>query len=237
MKLGPLVPGPTGRAVLGGGLVALAVLAAILGLAPTGSRDVRYVTARVALPAGTSLSVGDLTTVAMSLAPAASAYGFVNPSEVVGRRLVVPVAAGEPIFRGDLSTPSGASDSGSGRELSIPVDIATADDGHIHPGNWIDILATATGSGQPDTSVIAPEVPVLAIGPDPGGDPTKEVVTVSVATTSEAVAIAQAVAADQILLVLTPSPDSSPASSPDSSTVPSRSAATNRPTAASRSTS
>ena len=118
------------------------------------------------------------------------AGGFNAPQPLVGRVVLYPLAAGEPILERQLSTPG----AGNGlvvkipdgmRALSLKTDEVVGVAGFILPGTHVDVLCTLHPTNEPDplTTTVLQDVTVLAIGqktePDPEGKPTTaSVVTV-----------------------------------------------------------
>jgi len=108
---------------------------------------------------------------------------------VVGRPLIYPLGAGEPVLERDLAVAG----SGIGLSVKVPPGMrATAVRsneivgvaGFLFPGSHVDVLATVTLPGAPGavTQTVLQDVEVLAAGqtiePDPQGKPQ----TVSVVT-------------------------------------------------------
>jgi pilus assembly protein CpaB len=102
----------------------------------------------------------------------APAGAFANPSEVVGRGLIVPVVANEPILSAKLAS----KEAGAGlppvipegmRAVSVRVNEVIGVAGYVLPGTRVDVVATAspTSSQQDMTSkVVLSNVQVLTAG-------------------------------------------------------------------------
>ena len=113
-----------------------------------------------------------------------------DPSEVVGRGLLTPVSANEPL----LSTKLARKEAGGGlaitipegsRAMSVKVDDVISVAGFVVPGSRVDVLATldqAARLSEPTTRVILQNVPVAAADQQVQKDPQGEPVTVSVVT-------------------------------------------------------
>lgn len=116
-------------------------------------------------------------------ASAPLAGALTRASDVVGRVVLYPLAAGEPIQDGQLA-PAG---SGVGlgtripsgmRAMSLRSDEVVGVAGFLSPGTRVDVLVTYTtpDSASPLTSIVLQNVEVLAIGqklePDPKGKAT-----------------------------------------------------------------
>jgi pilus assembly protein CpaB len=97
---------------------------------------------------------------------------FSDPSSLVGRVLIYPVKANEPIFESRLA-PMDVKMGGVAavitlkkRAVAVKVDKVIGVSGYIHPGNRVDVLMTL-GTGKtyaPVTKTILENVLVLAVG-------------------------------------------------------------------------
>lgn len=143
------------------------------------------------LPSGITLAAKDVTMVdwPSSMLPAGN---YAKMEEVVGKPLLYPLGAKEPILKRNL----GVEGSGIGLAGKIPEGMrATAVRsneisgvaGFLYPGSHVDVLATFTvpGGNQPMTQTVLQDVEVLTAGqttePDPQGKPqTVNVVTLLV---------------------------------------------------------
>jgi pilus assembly protein CpaB len=115
--------------------------------------------------------------------------GFTKVDDVVGRSVIYPVTAGQPILAQQLAAPG----SGIGltvkipegmRAVSVRSDEVVGVAGFLFPGSHVDILVTLRGdrSPTPSTQIVLQDVEVLTAGqniePDPQGKPqTVNVVT------------------------------------------------------------
>lgn len=108
---------------------------------------------------------------------------FTAPQPLVGRTVLYPLAAGEPILERQLSSPG----SGTGLTIKIPdgmraislrSDEIVGVAGFLLPGTRVDVLVTMHPANTPDpiTATVLQNVEVLATGqktePDPEGKPT-----------------------------------------------------------------
>lgn len=196
-------PLPSGRAVVGGFLVAAAavgIFAAYQGA--TASRRQRFVVAATALHMGQRLAASDLTTAPMDLTPTlSSTLAFRDPRALVGAVVVGPVRQGGLIQASDVV----AAGARRQRQLSFPVDAARALNGSLQSGDRVDVLATfGTGSGA-TTVVVASGVRVVDVATAKAGlasnGSSSQVLTVSVTNATQALALTQAVDAGQLLVV------------------------------------
>lgn len=111
------------------------------------------------------------------------AGAFTAPQPLIGRTVLYPLAAGEPILERQLSSAG----SGNGmtvkipdgmRALSIRTDEVVGVAGFLLPGTHVDVLVTLHPTNTPDplTTIVLQDAEVLATGqktePDPEGKPT-----------------------------------------------------------------
>ncbi len=118
--------------------------------------------------------------------------GFAKPEDLVGRTVLYPLSAGEPIIERHLA----AAGSGLGlstkipdgmRAISLKTDQVVGVAGFLLPGTHVDVLVTFRTTDQPNqvTSTVLQDAQVIAAGqktqPDPEGKPTTvDVVTLLV---------------------------------------------------------
>lgn len=149
---------------------------------------IRIVAAVDALPAGTPLASQNLKIVDWPASIPLSG-AFSKPEQVVGRSLIYPVSANQPLIQNDLAAPG----SGMGLSVKIPdgmraISIRSNDvvgvAGFLYPGSHVDVLLTyrPDNAASPLTQTILQDVSVLTAGqtlePDPKGKPqTVNVVT------------------------------------------------------------
>ncbi|GGH06309.1 hypothetical protein GCM10011586_23130 [Silvibacterium dinghuense] len=151
----------------------------------------QYYAAAHALDAGSVLAAADIKQIAwpnsMALVGA-----FVRPQDVIGRVVLFPVAAGQPLLESQLAAPG----SGAGlsnkippgmRALSLKSDQVVGVAGFLFPGTHVDVLVTYTmpSSAMPVTSTVLQDAEILTAGqkmePDPQGKPAPvDVVTLLV---------------------------------------------------------
>jgi pilus assembly protein CpaB len=152
---------------------------------------VQVVVAATDLPVGVNLSAKDLTTLDW-FGDTLPTGAFTKPEAVVGRPVLYPLAAKQPVLERDL----GVLGAGVGLAGKIPAGMrATAVKsneisgvaGFLYPGSHVDVLVTFTppGGNMPMTKTVLQNVQVLTAGqtiePDPQGRPhSVNVVTVLV---------------------------------------------------------
>jgi pilus assembly protein CpaB len=160
-------------AVLAGGGLAYGTYNAINGqpVKTVNAPTQPVVVAAADLALGTELKKEDLTVMNFPKGqmPAGS---FSNPSEVLGRGLIVPIVKNEPVLAAKLAS----KEAGAGlppvitegmRAVSVRVNEVIGVAGYVLPGTRVDVLATAspTASPQDTTSkVILSNVQVLTAG-------------------------------------------------------------------------
>lgn len=100
------------------------------------------------------------------------AGAFSNPSEIVGRGLIVPVVANEPILAAKLAS----KEAGSGlppvipegmRAVSVRVNEVVGVAGYVLPGSRVDVIATANPTNSPldaTSKVVLANVQVVTAG-------------------------------------------------------------------------
>jgi len=187
---------PSGRAVAGGLLIALASLGAYL--AATGSDGVpstTYVVARHDLVPGQELSPEDFELVAVDLAPAQARGTFRSLAALESAVARGPVPEGAFVTLADVAP---SSEAGAYRELSLSLPRARALDGALVAGDQVDVVATADGA----STVVVQHALVLAVSGDGGalggGD---VVVTLALDDPASALGAAHAGAAADVTLL------------------------------------
>ena len=193
---------PTGRAVVGGFLVALAALGTFAAYsASTAGPSTTYVVARRDIPIGTRLTANDLTTLPMELPDVvARDAAFANEGPLVGATTVGPVRRGELVQAGDVVKKR----SGAGElEVSFEVESSRALAGTLRPGERVDVLATFGAGADTYTVTVVRQARVLETGNDRGGlaSGDTDVISLAVPTPDDALALTHAVNAGKVTLV------------------------------------
>ena len=136
---------------------------------PTQTQPVVVASANLQL--GAELKEGDLTVVGFPKGKAPEGT-FAQPSEILGRGLIVPIVKNEPILAAKLAS----KEAGHGlppvipegmRAVSVRVDEVVGVAGYVLPGNRVDVLATANPTDKREditTKVILSNVQVLTSG-------------------------------------------------------------------------
>ena len=161
-------------AILAGGGLAYGTYNMVNNQAPAAAAATEtqpVVVASANLQLGAELKPGDLTVMAFPKGKAPEGT-FTQPSEIVGRGLIVPIVKNEPILAAKLAS----KEAGSGlppvipegmRAVSVRVDEVVGVAGYVLPGNRVDVLATANPSDRRadvTTKVILSNVQVLTAG-------------------------------------------------------------------------
>jgi Flp pilus assembly protein CpaB len=193
---------PSGRAVVGGLLVALAALAAFVAAkgndrGPTHS----YVVAAHDLVAGTRLDAADVRTVAMDLPDGVAGRAFTDLAAVTGRVTVSSLADGEliqvsTVVAGDAADPR--------YQLSVPVERSRALDGLVSAGELVDVMATYGTGGDGETLVVVRGAEVLRVDQGQRGALTSGndlIILLAVRTADDALAVTHAAQAGKVTLV------------------------------------
>lgn len=142
---------------------------------------VKVVTAKAALPPGHALTADDLALAPIAV-PTAPAGASVDVASLVGRVIVVPMLAGQPILDSHLAPPGSL----DGLQALVPDGMraisldATDSNGMLAlltPGSHVDVVTTTNGSNSNEPTVsriIAQNVRVLAVGQRLAGAPPHE---------------------------------------------------------------
>lgn len=154
---------PNGRSVVGGFLVAVAVLGVFAAYQDAQIGPVhRYVTVSRDVTAGTVLAAGDLELTAVDLPKVLSGRTFDQMQPLVGRIAVVPLARGELV---QVSAVADRAAADPRYQLSVPLEKGRALDGALVPGETVDVLVTYTGAGlgTGGTFVVARRAEVIRV--------------------------------------------------------------------------
>lgn len=221
-RLMPRTGLPGGRAALGGLLVALAALALFAALSQNGQRDqAAYVVATHTLPQGAIVQAGDLALRHGSVAGELRSRTVARADDAVGRVLLGPVSAGDPLLRHQLA-PGGAASVPP--QLSFAVGPERSLGGSLRAGDHLRVLVTYGQDQDAPTEVAAPDVEVLDVrqGSDAAlGSSSALIVTVAVPRDRDATALARASTAGKLTIVrLGAVPPSTAAPKTGASTVP-----------------
>jgi Flp pilus assembly protein CpaB len=187
---------PSGRAVVGGFLVAAAVVGVVaVATGGSGTPADAYAVVTVDVDAGEELGPGDLDLVPLDLPDEQRAVSYTDLSVLQGATALAPLAAGQLVQSSDVAKPPGGPGLAS---VSLPVEPARALDGDLRRGDRVDVIATSTEGGGPSTRTVtagALVIDVIEQGSGGLGGPTELSVELAVPPEDlEAVAEAGAVA-------------------------------------------
>ena len=187
---------PSGRAVVGGFLVAAAVVG-VVAVASGGSETPAdaYAVVTVDIDAGQVLRPDDLELVPVDLPDEQRAVSYTDLAVLDGATALAPLAAGQLVQSSDVAKPPGGPGLAS---VSLPVEPARALDGELRRGDRVDVIATSTEGGGPSTRTVTAGALVIDVTEQGGGGlggPTELSVELAVPPEDlEAVAEAGAVA-------------------------------------------
>lgn len=152
---------PSGRAVAGGLLVAVAaigIFAAWRGAAAGPSTS--YVVAARRLAVGTRLSIADLRVAKVELPASLRRHAFADRRALVGATVLGPLEGGELVQASNVT----AERDRPRQQVSFSIEASRALNGSIAPGERVDVLGTyGSGGGDSWTAVIASNVLVADI--------------------------------------------------------------------------
>lgn len=193
---------PGGRAVVGGFLIALAAVG-IFAAYTGATADTRqgYVVSRQDLPIGHRIESADLALLPMDLPPDLRSRAARDPSRLVGTVVIGPLAKGELIQASDVAPAGGEGDLGP--QVSFAIDSARALDGRLKVGELVDVVATYDAAGSGQTLVVSRGARVVERSKPTStlSDGGKEVITLSVPTRADILAVAHAANAGDVTLV------------------------------------
>lgn len=192
---------PTGRAVVGGFLVAVSALGIFTAYArATAAPTTSYVVARHDVAIGTQLAEDDLVALPMKLPEAvAGQAAFDRLSAVVGATTVGPIRKGELVQAGDLVRKRSGS---TELEVSFEIEPARALAGSLRPGESVDVLATFGAGADAYTVIVVQQARVLASASTRTALATgSDVISLAVASSEAALALTHAVNAGDVTLV------------------------------------
>jgi Flp pilus assembly protein CpaB len=202
---------PSGRAVLGGLLVAVAMVAAYVAASgATAGPAGRAVVADRRLPIGHRIEAEDLRLAAVDVPADAADRLFGSPEALVGARTTADLQPGDLILRSTVV--AGDDHAPDTRAFSFPVDRERAADGHLQPGERVDVLATFGTGDAAHTEVVASGVRLLDVeelGKATIGSSGKVVVTVALAADADVVRATQASQVASVTVILSPDGDGS----------------------------
>ncbi len=144
---------PSGRAVVGGFLVAAAVVGVVaVSTSGTGAPEDTYAVVTVDVDAGDVLGPEHLDLVPLDLPDAQRAVSYTDVAVLDGATALAPLTAGQLVQSSDVAKPPG----GPGlATVSLPVEPARALEGNLRRGDRVDVIATSTEGGAPSTRTVS----------------------------------------------------------------------------------
>ena len=197
-RRGRAVPG--GRAVLGGLLVAAAVVGLFWASTRAGAGPKQsFVVARHPIAPGTRLSADDLARLPLDLPPSVAGRAFHDPHTLAGATVIAPLAAGELVQASAVVAKASAPAS---REITFAVPRATLASS-LEEGERIDIVATYGSGADAFSTVVLRQAQVVGLdrGASRVGDQGDAAITVAVDDPSDTVALAHAVQLAKLTVV------------------------------------
>jgi hypothetical protein len=188
--------------VVGGFLIALAAVGIFAAYTGATADDRQgYLVSRQDLPIGHRIESADLATLAMDLPPELQRRAARDPSRLVGTVVIGPLAKGELIQASDVA-PVGE-EANTGPQVSFAIDSARALDGRLKVGEVVDVVATYDAAGSGQTLVVSRGARVVERSKPTStlSDGGKEVITLSVPTRTDILAVAHAANAGDVTLV------------------------------------
>ncbi|MEI7592191.1 MAG: hypothetical protein WCK41_03110 [Actinomycetes bacterium] len=193
---------PSSRAIFGGLLVATSIVLvfSLASGATRGPRNHLVVTTRP-LAVGHRIELGDVRDAVVDVPDELANRVFVDPASLVGAVTVAPFASDEIVSR---SAVVDHRETIGSYEFSFPVERERAVNGHLQPGEFIDIISTEGTGSTAETKFIAQHVRLLdteEAGKATIGSTGKVVVTVAFEQNGDVVATAHASQIAAITLV------------------------------------
>ena len=192
---------PSGRAVVGGLLIALAAVAVFAAALRGTNQDnqASFVVAARSLQAGSVIEPADLTTTSMRLPGSVSAGAYTSIAALEGRTLAVGIARGQLIEAPMLVAAGGARPV---RPVTLPVDASAL--GGLYAGEPVDVLQTGGGDASATVTVVLRGATLLALS-RPGSNlfsgPSTASVTLGVSTLQEVEAVVAAAHSGSLTIV------------------------------------
>jgi Flp pilus assembly protein CpaB len=162
----PRRPPTSGRAILGGLLVTVAVLGTFAAVrSSSAAPEQRYVVATRSVDVGERITRADLDVVALDLPSGVAAHAFTDVAALDGAVALAPLRAGSLVGASQVRTGPGVDGiDGPSQELSLRLPREQAVDGTLDRGEWVDVVATYGSGPEAVTHVIARDAAVTSIG-------------------------------------------------------------------------
>lgn len=144
---------PTGRAIVGGLLVALSVFGviALRRSADAPSSRTWLIACHAVAPARRAIGADDLALAAMDLHDLTQSAAFDDPADVIGQIAVNGLGEGELVQRGSIARTAAAP--GDERRVGLSLDPADALNGALVAGDRVDVVSVPSGEGAAEVIV------------------------------------------------------------------------------------
>lgn len=187
---------PSGRAVVGGLLLALSGLGTFTAWQQaSGTPDTSYVVTRRAIAPGQRIAADDVRLVALDLSTTLAGSAYRSPDGVVGHVTLGPLGEGELLQAGQISPDSST---GPQVEMSFAVPTDRALDGSLLPGDRVDVFTTYDGQ----TQEVAAGLEVVRVTGGSGlGGGEEQTITVALDQAEQRIHLVHAVRAGEVTLV------------------------------------
>lgn len=159
---------PTGRAIVGGLLVAVSGLGIFAAhRAATTDDQTNWLVVARPVNAGEAITVDDLALAPMDLADLTEARAVRDPDDVIGRIALVPLAAGDLVLSSTTAERT-AEATTAARRIGLALDAADALGGDLAVGDRVDVLSVPSSGSttDPTSQVIVRGALVTAVGVD-----------------------------------------------------------------------
>lgn len=158
---------PAGRAVIGALLIVAAAASVVVAhRAATSPPQDRFLVATRTIPAGHTLTVDDLGSVAMDLPPGMSAVALQDADSIVGRVTRHQIGDTDLVRNSDLYEPDRFVQPGS-VEVVVDLDPAGALQGALAVGQTVDVLSSSS-DGSSTTTIVRGAL-VTGVGTEDSG--------------------------------------------------------------------
>lgn len=156
---------PSGRAMVGALLIAIAMVAAVgLSRASGAPATQPVLVASGAIAPFDTLGPHNLSVADLALPDEILDFTYSDPADLVGTVSRSHIAPGEILHPGDVVESTGAQRAAApAREVSLRIDHDRAVDGRLDTGDRIDVLATYGNGVDALTFVVLADVPVLSV--------------------------------------------------------------------------
>jgi Flp pilus assembly protein CpaB len=198
---------PGGRALVGGLLIGVSMVAAIaLSRSAAAPDTVPVVVATASIRPGETLGPHNLAAVDLALPDQLVAATYADPSSLHGTVARSHLEPDEVLQRGGVVEATAAQRAAApAREVSLRIDADRAVEGRLEPGDRVDVLATYGNGLDALTFVVLADAPVLSVARSEGGITSARsiVLTLALEHRAETIGLAHAVDNADVTVVRT----------------------------------